>query len=88
VDVAEEGAHLIQLARVGPENFGRTREVVYYGDGQDFDAHLLFDLASGSLIFVGIVEFRDGVVVFVGVFPPLRAELANIRKGVFLDEVS
>ena len=65
MNVAEEGLHLVELAAVGTEDLRRAREVVNNRDGQDFDAHLLFDLTAGPFVLVGFLEFGDCVVVFV-----------------------
>lgn len=85
--VVEQSSHLVQLAAVRSENLGRAREVVDDGDGKDFDAHLLLNLLAHALIFVGLVELGDCVVVLVRVLPPLRAQLTHIAEAGFLQVV-
>ena len=84
VYVAQQGAYLVQLGAVGSEDLGRAGEVVYDRDRQDLDAHLLFNFASSTLFFVCFEELSDRIIVFIGVFPPLRAKLAHVLECVFL----
>lgn len=78
---------MVQLAVGRSENLGRAREVIDDSDGEDFNAHLLLYLLPNALVFVGLVELGDCVVVLVRVFPPLRAQLTHIAEICFLQVV-
>ena len=73
MDVAQQALDLAQLDACGSENLRRARKVIYYGNGEDLDAHLGLDLSSRFLVLVNLVEARDRVVILVGQLPPLRA---------------
>ena len=85
--VAQQRPNLVKLGAVWSEDLGRAREVVHYRYRQDFDAHLLFNFASSTLLFVCFVELCDRVVVLVGVLPPLGAELAHVLERVLFQVV-
>lgn len=78
---------MVKLRAVWSEDLWRAREVVHYRYRKDFDAHLLFDFASSTLLFVCFVELCDRVVVLIGVFPPFGAELAHVLERVLLQVV-
>lgn len=67
-----------QLAAGWPENLGRASEVVHNCDRQYLDAHLLLYFSTGSLVPIRLLELRNCVVIFIGEFPPLGAELADV----------
>ena len=83
--IVQQSLHLTQLTAIWSKNFRRASKVIHYCDRKDLDAHLLFNFTASALVFVGLLEFGDRVVVFVGEFPPLGAELAHVVECVLFE---
>jgi hypothetical protein len=81
---AQQLLDLLELGSRRPENLRRTGVVVDDCDRKDFEGHLLLDFPASLLITVRLDEFVDGVVVLVGILPPVRAQLADVADVVLL----
>ena len=83
----EEAAHRVQLRIVRSEDFRGAREIIKDRNREDLNAHLLLDLSPGSLVFKCLIELGYSVIIFISVFPPFRAQLANVLERILLQVV-
>ena len=85
---AKQVLDLLNLQVSWLEHVRRARIVVHHGDGENLERHLHAKLTSDLVVFDGLLELGDRVVVLVGELPPVRAQLRYVLDDLLLQLVN